>query len=222
VKEAALGGWQSSNWLILVFLITSGLPGLAETAPEGRTEPKLEIRVRVFDYAYIKPTTLVKAEKEAKKILGKAGVETIWLNCYVDNVPRDPACNQSLRPSDVSIRIIREPKAAFHNKCGVAMGPVYAVVVASCIAKLVKALYLSRAVSLAYLLAHEIGHLLLPVGHSQTGIMSSDFSRTNWHHARRGLVFTDRQSQRMRAALLVRLGGQKLVQSYQPALTPVP
>jgi hypothetical protein len=222
VKEAALGGWQSSNWLILVFLITSGLPGFAETTPEGKTEPNLEIRVRVYDYGYVKPTTLVEAEKEAKKILGKAGVETVWLNCYVANVPRDPACNQSLHPADVSIRIIREPKAAFHNKCGVAMGPVYAVVVSSCIAKLAQALYLSRALSLAYLLAHEIGHLLLPAGHSQTGIMSSDFSRVDWHHARRGLAFTGEQSQRMRAALLVRLGGQELVRWYQPPFTRAP
>ncbi len=94
------------NFLALSFLLTASTPGLAETASTGEARPNLKITVRVYDCAQVRSRTLVGAKREAGKILRKAGVEVVWLDCYGATVEENPACRQSLGPSDLVLRIV--------------------------------------------------------------------------------------------------------------------
>ncbi len=59
------------------------------------------------------------------------------------------------------------------------------------------------AILLAHAMAHEIGHLLLPDGHSASGLMRADWSADDLHDAVRGeLNFTPEQADVIRARLL--------------------
>ena len=115
------------NFLALSFLLTASPPGLAETASTGEARPSLKITVRIYDYAQVRPRTLAGAKREAGKILRKAGVEVVWLDCYGATVEKNPACRQSLGPTDLVVRIIRPNRAARaalqHNTCGLSVLP---------------------------------------------------------------------------------------------------
>jgi len=60
-----------------------------------------------------------------------------------------------------------------------------------------------RKCVLGHALAHEIGHLLLPVGsHSQAGIMRERLSSEDWRAAEMGrLLFAKKEAKAMRAGL---------------------
>jgi len=59
-----------------------------------------------------------------------------------------------------------------------------------------------NVIVLAHAMAHEIGHLLLPYGHSNTGLMRADWDAKDMRLAVHGrLNFTREQAERMRAGL---------------------
>ena len=62
--------------------------------------------------------------------------------------------------------------------------------------------HLDLSTMLAYVIAHEIGHLLLPgYGHSPTGLMQAGWDKALVHDAARGsLTFTAAQAARIRAS----------------------
>ena len=61
---------------------------------------------------------------------------------------------------------------------------------------------------LAHAMAHEIGHLLLPYGHSATGLMRAEWDRKDLRLAVHGrLNFTAEQATLIRIRLLTQLAG---------------
>ena len=208
------------KWLVLSFFLTVGLPSFAETPPAGRVEPSLQITVRIYDYAQVRGRTLEGAKREATKVLRKAGVETVWLDCYGATVAENPACRQSLGPSDLVLRIVRPNRAARaalrHNTCGLSVlpknggGGTYATIFYDGLEEVAKALRLPRKLILGHTAAHEIGHLLLAsTGHSRRGLMRAVFRPKDWDRAGMGdLLFTPGQGQRVRAGVMERLRQQ--------------
>ncbi len=209
------------KWLALSFLLTASMPALAETASTGEANPSLKITVRVYDYAQVRPRTLAGAKREAGKILRKAGVEVVWLDCYGATVKENPACRQSLGPSDLVLRIVRPNRAARaalrHNTCGLTVlpknggGGTYAAIFYDGLEEVAKALRLPRKLILGHTAAHEIGHLLLAsTGHSPSGLTRAVFRPKDWDRAGRGdLLFTPGQGQRVRAGVMERLRQQE-------------
>jgi hypothetical protein len=62
---------------------------------------------------------------------------------------------------------------------------------------------IDNVIVLAHAMAHEIGHLLLPHGHSATGLMRADWDGQDLHLAVRGqLRFTAVEAQLIRSRLL--------------------
>jgi hypothetical protein len=62
---------------------------------------------------------------------------------------------------------------------------------------------------LAHAMAHEIGHLLLPYGHSATGLMRANWDDADLRRAvHRQLNFTTQQAESIRARLLTLPGGE--------------
>jgi hypothetical protein len=72
--------------------------------------------------------------------------------------------------------------------------------------KTAKKLGMHRDVVLGHLVAHELGHLLLPEGaHSKRGIMRCPLNREDWQAAGKGiLLFTTEQGERLRAEVFAR------------------
>jgi hypothetical protein len=59
-----------------------------------------------------------------------------------------------------------------------------------------------EALVMGHTIAHEVGHLLLPPGHSDSGLMASELNLPRMQSAISGdLIFTREQSERMRAVL---------------------
>ena len=66
---------------------------------------------------------------------------------------------------------------------------------------------------LGHTAAHEIGHMLLPRGHSSQGIMRARLRKTDWERAAKGtLLFTRQQSEQLSTGLRARIIHQEAVQ----------
>ena len=76
---------------------------------------------------------------------------------------------------------------------------------------------LDDIVVLAHAMAHEIGHLLLPYGHSATGLMRANWDDADLRRAlRRQLNFTAQQAESIRARLLTLPGSESAAGNCQP------
>ena len=202
---------RASWWLKLRLLFgLAGTLGLAANAVNGTASDKtLQIRVRVNDYAQVSPATLNGAEREAARIMGKAGLRTDWLNCPGKNaleVAQDP-CSEPLQPMDIVLRMIPEPQNDKYNDSvfGFAVVPILASVYVNYAVERAKrdnAEYEIPMV-LGNVIAHELGHLLLGLNaHSASGIMQERWQPNQVRQAVTGnLLFTEKQGKLMRAEI---------------------
>jgi hypothetical protein len=197
--QAVRLGLQIAAGLLLVGNGACTIPGCA-------AEPSPTIRVHVFNYTNATPATVAQAEREAGRILKRAGLNMDWLNCPVGQVAVDPADScQLLSPADILIRVLSD-----HHLHGV-QDDVFGFAVPPTLANA----YYEQAVRLATIdgaayevplilgsvMAHEIGHLLLGAGsHSTFGIMQGHWERKQIQLLMRGrLGFTAQQSKLMRS-----------------------
>jgi hypothetical protein len=130
-----------------------------------------KLTVRIYDYAGIPHRTLQAASGEAAAILAKAGVETEWQLCAATEGQMSKACNEPMRSNELTVRIVRRPKprngALGATECGTAVENargvgVYTTLYADCVDTMPKVDGLLPSAMLGHLIAHEIGHLLLP------------------------------------------------------------
>jgi hypothetical protein len=81
-QHPALGdffGCKQLPWFRLSVMALAGLVGVISFASRADSSPT--IRVRVNNYTQATPAMLAGAEREAGRILGKAGLQTVWLDC---------------------------------------------------------------------------------------------------------------------------------------------
>ena len=178
--------------------------GFAQTGAARGATP-VTVRVQVDDYAGVAPKILIEAEKVAAQIYRTAGIEMLW-----GDDPLEPFNNPLAGRRPALTVILLSPKqteeiclnrlapsamgAAFHNSDDHAV--VAYVFYGRVEEKAWKAHgFVTRL--LGEVMAHEVGHMLLPHGHSATGIMRAE--RT----ARLGALeeFTKEQGELMRRRL---------------------
>jgi hypothetical protein len=167
--------------------------------------------VHLYNYAQVPSATLALAQSEATSIFREARVQIVWFNyLHLGSGSGGPSDYfQPFCPGDIAMRILSPemenrlplnsttlgfalPTGAIANVCydrvtGLAAGPdppIHHV--------------------LAFVIAHELGHLLLPLtGHSPSGIMRAKWTLDELVIARSPyLLFTAQQSRLMRAHLL--------------------
>jgi len=207
-ENATVGCAGSASWWpkLRSLLCLAGTLGLAAEVVHGTVSDKtLGIRVRVNDYAQVSPATLRGAEREAARIIGKAGLRTDWLNCPVKNtleVEQDP-CREPLQPMDIVLRLIPEPQNNKYEDSvfGFAVVPILASVYVNYAVERAKRdnAEFEIPVILGNVIAHEIGHLLLGLNsHSGVGIMQKQWQRNQVRQAVTGnLLFTEEQGRLM-------------------------
>jgi hypothetical protein len=191
--------WHTAGLVAFSSLVPFLAQVPARTGPEA---PEITIRV------YIEPGDpihwLSEAQPVVERVFAQASIRTAWLDC---RSPAEGRCGQGPRPNEFVVRLRRKrPDLASHG-CGVSLRPHdlpghYVTVFLDCIRGAADRLGIREAVIGAHTIAHEIGHLLLPVGHTPSGIMRARPDRLDWVRATRGsLVFGRREAHQMRLAL---------------------
>ena len=158
--------------------------------------------VEVFNHAGVSAETLTRAKSDVSRIYADMGVEIVWTDA--------PATNAHGR---FVIHLIIRPKASRPRMMGNALGDSRgtggtAFVYRERVLDVARARDLEVARVLAYAMAHEMGHLLLPYpSHSIAGIMQADWDGHDFRDMAAGsLAFTPAEASAIRARAL-RTGG---------------
>lgn len=185
-------------------------------------EPDSTLTVRVINYTEATPSTMVKAEYQADRILGEAGLHVIWLDCPLGQsagIITDP-CQRPLKPSEIVLRVLSDYRrtGVQEDAFGFAVLPVLASVYYEHAVGLARSEGAEFEVStiLGCVMAHEIGHLLLGSNsHSDTGIMQGQWERKQVAQIMKGcLRFTPQQSKLIRAEGKCERGWSRLNFAY--------
>ena len=165
-QHPALGdffGCKQLPWFRLSIMALAGLVGVISFASRADTSPT--IRVRVNNYTQATPAMLAGAEREAGRILGKAGLQTVWLHCPAGQSTGDPhdPCGEPLEATDIVLRVLSEStKNRFQDTVfGFAVVPVLASVYYDYAVQLARSdnAEFEIPIILGCVIAHEVGHL---------------------------------------------------------------
>lgn len=182
-----------------------GIPGKATANP---VEP-LTIVLVVVNEGEVHETVLARAKAEAARTYRLLGITLVWSRTIEYSGPPRLLVNIVSKPNDVStLRHELAAKSAHAGVLGVAPGhqdrrdlAVWAFYAR--IQDTAAMLGLDSGVLLGHVIAHELGHLLLPYdSHSQTGIMRAGWDKAQATNAVMGtLAFDGGQSALIRRSV---------------------
>jgi hypothetical protein len=166
---------------ILLVITANAFASPKEADPRG-------LILSVFNDASVPAEILAQGEARAAHILAQTGIQVEWLNCAAggshvpDQFEQPSRCSRIGHPSHLSVRIVlayahlAEPNAH---------------------------LPLGEGELLGYVIAHEVGHLLLGTdSHNHEGIMQGRWEDPQLREAGKGnLQFTPSQARLMRQHL---------------------
>ena len=168
----------SALFLLIVISLTFG-SGAAIAQPSDT----LSVRVRIHDYANIPATCMTSAQEHVKDLYAAIGVNTIWAE--TQHPGRSPEPAEKYIPGELLINIVTP---AMSRRMGVAEHTLGLAAVTLLSGGRIAYLLFDRirhvalssggeaADILGLVIAHEMGHLLLPYGsHSPNGLM-----RASW------------------------------------------
>ena len=186
------------------------------TPTPARTPDALapHVRLSVFNDAGIPADTLAQAAARATAILAQSGVELDWLDCGrpdpSDFSQRATPCSAVAWPHQLSVRILPRGRSigadifgqAFVDRSG---SGAYSNVYFNNLAANRENAQLSDGYMLGFVIAHEVGHLLLGSNsHSPVGLMQARWDSPALQSAsRHTLFFTPAQSATLRSRLSV-------------------
>ena len=173
-------------WMVLAVVFTVVRAADAETVIPGT------IDLQIQNDASVPAQTVEQCQDELTRIFGDAGLTLRW----TELTPR------------FTVHIVSQVLGY-----GRASSPVMGVALRSAngstaqiffrqVQDFARAYHMNVSTMLAYVIAHEIGHLLLPgAPHSPTGLMQAEWDKALVQNAsRRSLTFTDTQAARIRAS----------------------
>jgi hypothetical protein len=189
-------------------LLGASTPNLISARTPDTPLPPLKLSV--FNYARVPSETLVQAESRASAVFSEAGIEPEWINCApadpTDFAPSSTPCLDLAWPQHLSVRIVKSGRSidaetfgqAFLDECG---RGVYTNVYYANLASSRDHPELSDSEMLGYVIAHEVGHLLLGTNsHSDSGVMQARWRATALLAAARiSLFFTPDQAAALRS-----------------------
>lgn len=187
------------------------VPSIAQKSQEAATSIS-EITISVHDYADVPPFRLAAAEASARRIFGLAGVKTEWLSCSPKLEESEPADCSTVDATHLVLKILSGKTTANVRYRDDVLGNVlltddavsyFAYAFFDHIEMLEQRL---NSPVLGYVLAHEIGHLLLGSNtHSVSGIMSPHWNGPELLRISEGnLFFLPNECQKLRKRLGLR------------------
>jgi hypothetical protein len=177
---------------LLAGSLVMAIIGTAMAKPASAQTPSIEVWIQ--DRVGLPPAFLHDVEVNVTGIFRQAGVTTVWNG----------------RPEFSVIILSAEMAAQLHQipeRMGfAASGAHIAYVVDTRIGSAVVTYKVDKAQVMAAVIAHELGHLLLPThAHAPAGIMRADWNATDFGRATLGsLFFMPQQAEDLRKSLILR------------------
>jgi len=173
------------------------------------------LTVRVYDYSDTSDNKVRKSQQIVQRIFRKAGLGILWVGCPTrsGDEPRFPQCRGPASERELILHLCPEsmeppslPPLAYGWAVPEPGAPAYIClrrVEQAASSSLRESRPISPATLLAYVIAHEIGHLLLgPGAHSTCGIMKARWLPEDLRLMEIGsLRFQSDQARRMRQTL---------------------
>ena len=172
------------------------------------------LALSVFNDASIPARVLAEAESRAGRILSQAGIQVEWLNCepggspVPDQFAKPSPCSSIAYPAHLSLRVVLSGQAIRDDIFGEAYANsegqgAYINLYYAHVVKSNAHTFLGEGELLGYIMAHEVGHLLLGTGsHGNEGIMQGHWEEVQLSDAGKGkLWFTPLQAASMRECL---------------------
>jgi hypothetical protein len=183
--------------------------GFAAGLLQARTPQSLEeLKVQVYNLAGVPEGTLVQAEETAASIFHNAGIKLLWADCSSLHKEIEHRVCSTIESAPVVIikilpQVMAERSGIPQRKFGAAVPPNLAFILFDRVEKITRDTGFSRPRVLGHIMAHELGHLMLPAEtHSAHGIMSETLiSRDCERPGIMLLMFTRAQGGRMRQRL---------------------
>lgn len=165
--------------------------------------------ILVYDYAGVQADALLKSEQETGRIFRHSGVDITWRPCRIKSSPIPLECPDP-SPMTPALRLVPRFRLVVDRVHAEAMGYSagdFATVSVEFAERVEESGVAQLSQILGHVIAHEIGHLLLPGGkHSMSGIMKARWRSEDWRLVCQGqLNFAPEQSRFLRAELLRRL-----------------
>jgi hypothetical protein len=161
------------------------------------------LTVVIFDHAGVSHIILVSAVKEARRVFRTSGVETEWIlcnpveGCYVP----ERFVQVKILPHPVQSTPISPHGLGSTNTCTATEHCAASYVFYNRILDFADDASAPADLALAYVMVHEIGHLL-GLGHRPGGIMTAGFTPHDLRRAAAGwLCFGDDDARELRAAI---------------------
>ena len=178
------------RWAFVVAGLTlaAGLCGPAEASPPS-------IAAVAYNQAGVDADTLARAKSEVMRIYRDAGVDVTWM---------DPATVESAGAFAIQLLVRLRAVNASGSVMGRAIGGTHdsgsAFVYYDRVLRSAHEREQDVARLLGVAMAHEMGHLVLPAGHSPSGIMRPNWDGDDLRHIASGsLQFTTVQANAIRA-----------------------
>jgi hypothetical protein len=199
--------------------ILAALPGAGAEAREPADGRPIPVAVSVFNDARIPPAVLEAAGIRARRVLENAGMALTWLDCGSPGDRRgDAGCTAISFPSHLSVRLVKGASPVSEDTFGQSVlddrgQGSYAYVYAGAVAGSRFANVVDEGDLLGYVVAHEIGHLLLGrASHSATGLMCAVWQAGELGQAAKGnLYFTAREREKIRSRYFLAVARQETV-----------
>jgi hypothetical protein len=181
------------------------------------TDTGLKIEIHIYNYSAVSPEMLVRAEQESARIFERIGIVTTWQHCPLtsQDAIRNRACAPPGAPTRLSLRLLSNSMADSFGVGGDIFGSALLPtqegfgVMANVYADRARELADRREfeVILGWIMAHELGHLLLGEhGHAAAGIMHARWRVQELKPTRQSaMLFLPGEAKRIRAHFLARM-----------------
>jgi len=193
--------------LTMLGLLTS--PELSQTSNPEQAQRTLA--VHIVNGAHVPADVLADARQQVQRIFLQVGVQIVW---------RQDGEEDQASQKELELTVVITPECFSRATCpersvtGFAMGSegrgvprayIFSNIVYEKALKFAKRMPVRNPEGLVMgcAIAHEVGHLLLPPGHTKTGVMAPEVDMRSISDALRGdLLFTPKESELIRAVLL--------------------
>jgi hypothetical protein len=213
------------QFLELSLLLGISLLGVGQSLAASSAELNPQITLRVLNSVRIPPYRLARAEQVTTRILHKAGVQVVWLDCTVATGQWQPVCDRPMGPTDFLFNFVEEIRSLSPNATEnmLAFVPVpeggelrrRAYISTRRASDTASQLQASLEMILGLAAAHEMGHMLMSSGqHSPVGLMRAQWDAKDLERAARGdLVFTADQIKQIHVGVLARIAQLNVLQA---------